>query len=151
MKVYTDALVVRFKRLHELVTMPEYKTKGAAGIDLIITEDTPWLKPGDITIADSGLAVEIPEGWYGLVTSRSGIATRRGIVVLNSPGVIDSDYRGEVRIPIINLSHQDQKIMAGTRVAQMIFQPAPQALLLDVETLEETERGEKGFGSTGAQ
>lgn len=130
--------------------IPEYKTKGAAGADLCALLDAPLTIPaGKFAMVPTGLFFEIPEGYEVQVRPRSGLAAKNGITVLNTPGTIDSDYRGEIKVILINLGSSDFTINSGDRIAQMIIAPVIQASFSIVENLSNTERGSGGFGSTG--
>lgn len=132
---------------------PAYATAGAAGFDLRANLESPiTLKPGERKLIPTGLFMEIPLGYEGQVRTRSGLALKRGLVVLNSPGTVDADYRGEVGVILINQSVDDQVIEHGERVAQMVIakhETAEIEIANSVEELESTERGAGGFGSTG--
>ena len=131
--------------------LPAYETSSSAGMDLraYLPEGPITLKPMQRTLVPTGLFMEIPEGYEGQVRPRSGLAIKHGITVLNTPGTIDADYRGEVKIILINLSDTDFVINSGERVAQIVFAKCEQMDVLSVETLSETERGAGGFGHTG--
>lgn len=131
--------------------LPAYETRSSAGMDLraYLPEGPITLKPMQRTLVPTGLFMEIPEGYEGQVRPRSGLAIKHGITVLNTPGTIDADYRGEVKIILINLSDTDFVINSGERVAQIVFAKCEQMEVVNVETLSETERGEGGFGHTG--
>ena len=130
--------------------IPEYKTAGAAGADLCALLESPLTIPaGKFAMVPTGLFFEIPEGYEVQVRPRSGLAAKNGVTVLNSPGTIDSDYRGEIKVILINLGDKDFTINSGDRIAQMIVAPVTQASFTKVESLSETERGAGGFGSTG--
>ena len=134
--------------------MPAYATSGAAGFDIKadIAEDIT-INPGKRNMISTGLFMEIPIGFEGQVRTRSGLASKKGLIVLNAPGTIDSDYRGEVKVILINLSDEIQKIEPGERIAQMVFskhEVAEIEVVESVEKLETTERGSGGFGSTGS-
>lgn len=135
------------KSNHEL---PHYETRLSAGMDLKanLTESIT-LKPLERTIIKTGLFIALPEGYEAQVRPRSGLAIKKGITVLNAPGTIDADYRGEIGIILINLSNEDFVINDGERVAQMVIAKYSQAKWQEVDILEETSRGEGGFGSTG--
>lgn len=134
----------------EGAVIPEYKTAGAAGADVCALIDSDLLlKAGSRAIIPTGLFFEIPEGYEIQVRPRSGLAAKNGVTVLNSPGTIDSDYRGELKIILINLGEEDFTIHRGDRIAQIIFAPVIQAAFLPVQELSLTERGSDGFGSTG--
>jgi len=130
--------------------IPEYKTSGAAGADLCALLDSPLtIRPGKIAKVPTGLFFEIPEGYEVQVRPRSGLAAKYGLTVLNTPGTIDSDYRGEIIVILINLGESDFTINSGDRIAQMIIAPVTQASFSIVEKLSDTERGSGAFGSTG--
>ena len=131
--------------------LPAYETSSSAGMDLraYLPEGPITLKPMQRTLVPTGLFREIPEGYEGQVRPRSGLAIKHGITVLNTPGTIDADYRGEVKIILVNLSDTDFVINSGERVAQIVFAKCEQMEVVNVETLSETERGEGGFGHTG--
>lgn len=130
--------------------LPAYETVDSAGMDLRAhLDEAVVLKPGQRVLIPSGLRLEIPPGYEGQVRPRSGLALKRGLTVLNAPGTIDADYRGDVGVILINLSQEDQRIEAGDRIAQLLFAPVTRAELVEVETLDDTARGSGGFGSTG--
>ena len=130
--------------------LPNYSTIASAGMDLRADlENSIVLKPLERTIVKTGIHIELPVGYEAQVRPRSGLSLKKGITVLNSPGTIDADYRGEVRVILINLSTEDFKIDDGERIAQMVISKHEQAEWLEVNKLEETERGVDGFGSTG--
>lgn len=133
--------------------LPAYETVNSAGMDLraYLPEGPIVIKPMQRTLVPTGLFMEIPEGFEGQVRPRSGLAIKNGITVLNTPGTIDADYRGEVKIILINLSDTDFTINSGDRVAQIVFARCEQMEIVNVETLSETERGSGGFGHTGKQ
>ncbi len=135
---------------HSKHPLPRYETDASAGMDLRANLDTPvLLKPLQRSLISTGLFVEIPVGYEAQVRPRSGLAFKHGITVLNTPGTIDADYRGEVRVILINLSSEDFMVNDGERIAQMIISKHEKAELIEVETLEETIRGKGGFGHTG--
>ncbi len=136
---------LKVKKLDPEAKLPEYKTEGAAGLDLYSTEEVE-LNPGEIKAIRTGVAVEIPKGYFGLIKDRSGLALK-GIHVL--AGVIDEDYRGEIKVVLINLGKEKIKIEKHMRIAQMIIIPYLRVRVVETEELSETQRGEKGFGSTG--
>lgn len=144
-------LQIQIKRLKDGVTLPFYATQGSAGLDLSAALDAPVvLKKGEIALIPTGIAISIPNNEYGaFIFARSGLASKHGICLANSVGVVDSDYRGEIKCALINLGSADFTIQNGDRIAQMVFMPVAQADLSDVESLDETERGAGGFGSTG--
>ena len=131
--------------------LPAYETVNSAGMDLraYLPEGAIVIKPLQRVLVPTGLFMEIPEGYEGQVRPRSGLAIKNGITVLNTPGTIDADYRGEVKIILINLSDTDFTINSGDRIAQIIFAKCEQMEVVNVETLSETERGTGGFGHTG--
>jgi dUTP pyrophosphatase len=130
--------------------LPEYETGASAGMDLRanITEAV-ILKPLARTIIKTGLFIELPVGFEAQVRPRSGLAAKHGLTVLNSPGTVDADYRGEIGVILVNLSNTDFKIENGERIAQLVIAKHERAVWLEVEQLNETSRGEGGFGSTG--
>lgn len=130
--------------------LPEYSTTQSAGMDLraFITEPVV-LGVLDRALIPTGLYIEIPEGYEAQVRPRSGLAIKHGVTVLNSPGTIDADYRGEICVELINLSNKSYIIESGERIAQLVFNKCEQAELVEVEELSKTERGEGGFGHTG--
>ena len=134
--------------------LPRYETSGAAGMDLIAAlaeGETMVLAPGERAMVPTGLAIALPEGFEAQVRPRSGLAAKNGVTVLNSPGTIDCDYRGEVKVILINHGREAFTIERGTRIAQMVVAPMTQAVFREVETLDETARGAGGFGSTGTK
>jgi dUTP pyrophosphatase len=136
----------------EGLPLPAYETPGSAGMDLraAVPEDQPLtLAPGARQLVPTGLAMAIPRGFEVQVRPRSGLAAKAGITCLNTPGTIDSDYRGEVQVILINLGAEDVVIRRGDRVAQMVVAPVAQASWIEVDSLDDTARGAGGFGSTG--
>ena len=147
-------LEIRIRRLHPQkdadVPLPRYMTEGSAGMDLSITIDEPHtLAPGEFGLLPTGLAMAIPRGYEAQIRPRSGLAVKYGIGLINSPGTIDSDYRGEVKIAVINLSRSPYTFQRGDRVAQMVIGRARQAHVELVDTLAATGRSLGGFGHTG--
>ena len=137
------------KSKHDL---PNYSTIASAGMDIRANIDKPFIiKPLERTIVKTGLFIEIPVGYEAQVRPRSGLAFKKGITVLNSPGTIDADYRGEIGVILVNLSSEEFIIKDGERIAQMVITKHEQASWIEVETIEETERGAGGFGSTGVK
>ena len=135
------------KSKHDL---PKYQTELSAGMDLYANIDEPiTLKPLERTLVKTGLFISLPKGYEAQIRPRSGLAFKNGITVLNTPGTIDADYRGEIGVILVNLSSQDFTINDGDRIAQMVIAKHETATWEEVNTLEETERGEGGFGSTG--
>jgi dUTP pyrophosphatase len=136
--------------LEDGAATPEYRSAGAAGADVRARLDAALvLKPGQRAAVPTGLRLEIPEGYEVQVRPRSGLALSKGITCLNSPGTIDSDYRGEVRIILVNLGSEPASIEPGERIAQLVLAQVSRAHFLKAENLTMTERGEGGFGSTG--
>ncbi|MEP5262970.1 MAG: dUTP diphosphatase, partial [Nitratireductor sp.] len=134
--------------------LPRYETDGAAGMDLTaaLPEGEPMvLQPGARALVPTGLAIALPQGFEAQVRPRSGLAAKNGVTVLNSPGTIDCDYRGEVKVILVNLGQEAFTVERGTRVAQMVIAPVTQAQLREVAALDETARGAGGFGSTGTK
>ncbi len=130
--------------------LPQYETEGAAGMDLhAALSQTMTLAPLQRALIPTGIAMALSEGYEAQIRPRSGLAAKFGVTVLNTPGTIDSDYRGEVKIILINLGDEDFTIQHGERVAQMVIAPVTQAKLVEVDELNETKRGADGFGSTG--
>lgn len=130
--------------------LPSYQTAGASGMDLHANLSEPvTLGPLERTLIPTGLYVEIPEGFEGQIRARSGLSIKHGLTLINAIGTIDSDYRGELKIPMVNLSNESFTIEHGERVCQLVIMPFERVELREVEVLEESERGVKGFGSTG--
>lgn len=146
--------VLRIKRLenNQDLPLPKYETDGSAGMDLLAAIDEPIiLKPGETSLIKTGIAIALEKGYEAQVRPRSGLALKNGITVLNTPGTIDSDYRGEICVILINHSKQDFTITRGMRIAQMIIATYIQAIITEVNNLDETARGFGGFGSTGVK
>ena len=138
------------KKLDKKVITPEYKTKGSSGMDLMANiKDAVFLKPGKSDIIPTGIAISIPVGYEIQIRPRSGLAAKKAISVLNTPGTIDADYRGEIKIILINLSKKLFVVKSGDRIAQMILCPIAKGKLKEVKKLPRTIRGKGGFGSTG--
>ena len=132
------------------LALPQYETAGSAGADIRAAVDAPLrLEPGQRALVPAGFAMALPAGYEAQVRPRSGLAVKNGITVLNAPGTIDSDYRGEVRVPLINLGDEAFTVERGMRIAQLVIAPVVQAGFHEVTDLSETERGAGGFGSTG--
>ena len=130
--------------------MPRYMTEGAAGMDLAAAADGPiTIAPGQRLGVPTGWSMEIPAGFEAQVRPRSGMALRYGVTVVNAPGTIDSDYRGEIVVLLVNLGQEPHIIAPGDRVAQMVIAPVVQAAIEEVSELSQTDRGEGGFGHTG--
>lgn len=144
--------MVRIARLAngQGLPLPSYETAGAAGMDLRAAE-AAVIKPGARYLMPTGFAMALPKSFEAQVRPRSGLAVKHGITVLNAPGTIDSDYRGEVKVPLINLGQTDFVIARGDRIAQMVIAPVVQARWIEAETLDETARGAGGFGSSGSR
>ncbi len=146
------APIVRFRRLegNADLPIPAYATAGAAGFDLRAAIDAPTvLAPRERLLVPTGFACAVPHGYELQVRPRSGLAVKHGIGIINSPGTVDSDYRGPLMVCLINLGAERFTINRGDRIAQAVVAPAPQVPLVEVDELEETERGGGGFGSTG--
>lgn len=146
--------LIEIKRLPhgEGLQLPAYETAEAAGMDLraaLAADETVTLKPGQRVLVPTGLSMAMPAGYEAQIRPRSGLAAKNGIIVLNTPGTIDSDYRGELKIILINLGDEDFDITRDMRIAQMIIAPVVQAQLQETDTLSDTVRGAGGFGSTG--
>jgi dUTP pyrophosphatase len=141
---------IRVKRLDHGagLPMPAYATSGAAGMDVCAAESLT-LRPGKRHAVATGFAFAIPDGYEVQVRPRSGLALKHGITCLNTPGTIDSDYRGEVKVILANLGDEDFVINTGDRIAQIVVAPVTQGVMVEVEALDDTERGTGGFGSTG--
>lgn len=136
-------------RLDRDLPLPRYATAGDAGLDLLSAEDVV-LAPGERAAVATGIAVAIPPGHAGFVHARSGKALREGLALVNAPGLIDSGYRGEIKVIVVNLDRNDDiKIDRGDKIAQLVIQPVVQAVLEEVDELPDSERGAGGFGSTG--
>ena len=132
--------------------LPAYATSQSAGMDLRANIESPiTLHPMERTLVPTGIRIELPEGYEAQVRPRSGLALKHGITVLNTPGTIDSDYRGELKVLLVNLSNDDFVVNAGERVAQMVIARHETATWEEVEVLDETERGAGGFGHTGTK
>ena len=143
---------LEFKRLDhgQDLPLPAYQSDLAAGLDLLAAvENTLWLEPGSRALVPTGLAMALPAGFEAQVRPRSGLAAKHGVTVLNTPGTIDADYRGEVKVILINLGDTAFEIARGDRIAQMVIAPVLQAEIEEVDILSETSRGAGGFGSTG--
>ena len=139
---------VKIKKLSPDAVIPAYATENSAGCDLYSIE-TKVLRPGARSLFRTGIAIELPVGFEAQVRPRSGLALKKGITVLNTPGTIDADYRGEVCVILINNGIEGQVVEKGERIAQMVIAPVVQAIFEEVSELDETERGAGGFGHTG--
>jgi dUTP pyrophosphatase len=148
--------VIAVRRLahNQDLPLPAYETAQAAGMDLraATSADEPLvLRPGDRHAVPTGLAFALPEGFEGQVRPRSGLAAKNGVTCLNTPGTVDADYRGEVKVILINLGAEDVIIRRGDRIAQLVIAPVVQAAWREVDSLDDTARGAGGFGSTGGR
>lgn len=142
-------IAIEFKLVHELAQAPSYAHDGDAGADLVCVDDVT-LAPGERMLVATGIAIALPAGYVGLVHPRSGLANKHGIGIVNTPGTIDSGYRGELKICLINLDpNETVSLPAGSRIAQLVIQEVTTAKFIQVEELNDTERSDKGFGSTG--
>ena len=142
---------VLIKRLSKEVPLPKYETAGSSGLDLIANiEKNVEIAPGRSKIIPTGIALAIPEEFEIQIRPRSGLAAKNQITVLNTPGTIDADYRGEIKVILINLGNKTFIVERGQRIAQMVLCPIVKANLEEVNTLNDTERGSGGFGSTGS-
>ena len=143
---------ILIKRLSKEVSLPKYETSGSSGMDLAANIDASIeLGSGKSVIVPTGLAVALPRGFGIQIRPRSGLAAKKNISVLNTPGTIDADYRGEIKVILINLGDQKFTIEKGLRIAQMVVCPVVKAQLEEVNELNDTARGEDGFGSTGTK
>ena len=143
-------MIVKIKNLSNN-ELPSYQTEGAAGVDLRanLPDSNITLQPLERTLVPTGLFLEIPEGYEAQVRPRSGMAIKHGITVINSPGTIDCDYRGEVKVILVNFGKEPFVVQNGDRIAQIVIAPVTQANFVKADFLDETVRGEGGFGSTG--
>ena len=143
-------LHVPVRRLVPELPLPEYAKPGDAGVDLRATEDVTLAPGGGRGLVPTGVAVAIPRGYAGFIQPRSGLAFKHGVTVLNTPGLIDSDYRGELKVLLVNTDPTTPfQVTRGERIAQMVIQAVEHVEFVEVESLDETERGEGGFGHTG--
>lgn len=150
--ITSNMTILKIKKLDngKNLPLPKYETDGAAGLDLLAAIDEPIvMKPGEIKLVKTGISIALEKGYEAQVRPRSGLALKNGITVLNSPGTVDSDYRGEVCAILINHSKVDFTITRGMRIAQMVIAKHEHAKIVEVENLDETSRGSGGFGSTG--
>ena len=146
----SDKIDLRIKRLDPAVELPSYAYVGDAGLDLRANEDVT-LAPHERCLISTGLAIAIPEGYAGFIQPRSGMALKRGLSMANTPGLIDSHYRGELKVLAVNLDAKTPiHIEKGERIAQLVIQQVPVVTLVEVDELDETDRGAGGFGSSGA-
>ena len=147
-----ERIVIRIKRLKGSngLSLPDYETEGASGMDLRAAVTEPVLmEPGEIKLIPTGMAVSIPRGYEGQIRPRSGLALKHGVGLINSPGTIDSDYRGEIAVIMINWGDKTFTIRRGDRIAQMIISKIHRADLVEVDNLDSTKRGDGGFGHSG--
>lgn len=145
---------VKIKKLHEDSKVPQYATEGSSGVDLCAyLEDyqSVVLKPNERWLFPTGICMEIPVGYEGQVRPRSGLAVKYGITVLNTPGTIDADYRGEIKVCLLNTSNMPYTVHHRDRIAQMVFTKVEKAEFEEVDELQSTDRGDGGFGSTGVK
>ncbi len=142
---------LKIKKLNENAVIPSYGSACAAGADLYSCEGEISFAPGETKLVHTGIAMEIPDGYVGLIYARSGIATKRGLAPANKVGVIDSDYRGEIMVALHNHSDKQAAIEAGERIAQIVIAPYLTVNFIETDTLDNTERGAGGFGSTGTK
>ena len=143
---------ILIKRLSDKVVLPKYETEGSSGLDLAAhINESVEIKPGSTAIIPTGLAVSIPKNFEIQIRPRSGLAAKNQISVLNTPGTIDADYRGELKVILINLSSKSFLVENGARIAQMVLCPVVKANLKEEKTLDNTKRGSGGFGSTGTK
>ena len=141
---------IRVKKLHPNAVIPTYGSAEAAGADLYAClEESVTIQPGEIFWVPTGIALEVPKGCAGLVYARSSMGTKRGLAPANKVGVVDSDYRGEIRVVLLNHGQQEQIVQSGERIAQLIITPVLTPAYAETEDLTETDRGAGGFGSTG--
>ena len=143
---------ILIKRLSKEVSLPKYETSGSSGMDLAANiDDKITIDPGKTVVIPTGLSLSIPKGFEVQIRPRSGLAAKQKITVLNTPGTIDADYRGEIKVILINLGKDSFIVERRLRIAQMVVCPVVQAQLKEVDDLSETERGKGGFGSTGTK
>ena len=142
---------VYVKKLNDKAVLPKYGTSFAAGADLfaVLENETLTIKPGETHFIKTGISLAIPEGYAGFIYARSGLSCKKGLAPANKVGVIDCDYRGEIIVALYNHSKEERVIEQGERIAQIVIERAEQFEFLETDNLEETDRGAKGFGSTG--
>ena len=148
----SNVVNVKIKKLENLaeLKLPYYATEHSAGMDLVAAiEEDIVLEPGQVKIVPTGIAIALPDGFEAQIRPRSGLAAKNGVTVLNAPGTIDADYRGEIKAILINHGQEEFVVSRGMRIAQMIITEYTKVSLEEVENLEDTDRGEQGFGSTG--
>lgn len=149
-----DHVTLRVKRLegNQDISLPSYETDGASGLDLRAAVDAELtLQPGEIRLVPTGLAISLPPGYEAQIRPRSGLALKHGVGMVNTPGTIDSDYRGEIGLVLINWGKAPFVVKRGDRIAQMVVTRVSRAQVLEVERLETTQRGEGGFGHSGVK
>ena len=143
---------IQIKKLSDTVTIPKYETPGSSGMDIAAhIANNIIINPGEKSLVSTGFSIAIPKGYEVQIRPRSGLAAKKNITVLNTPGTIDSDYRGEIKVILINLGKEKFIIENGERIAQMVVCPVIQANLEEVKELSDTHRGSGGFGSTGTK
>lgn len=142
---------VKIKKFSDRATVPTYGTSSSAGADLYSAMDEVTVAPHSTVLVKTGIAMEIPEGFAGLIYARSGLASKRALAPANKVGVIDSDYRGEIMVALHNHSDEPQTVAAGERIAQLIITPYVSAIFEETDELSDTVRGSGGFGSTGTK
>ena len=143
---------IQIKKLSTSVSIPKYETRGSSGMDIAAyIENIIIINPGEKALVSTGFSIAIPEGYEVQIRPRSGLAAKKNITVLNTPGTIDADYRGEIKVILINLGKEKFIIKNGERIAQMVVCPVVQAYLEEVNELTNTDRGSGGFGSTGTK
>ena len=154
MRTSPDRVTLRVKRLdgNQDIALPSYETEGASGLDLRAAVDGELtLHPGEVTLVPTGLAIALPSGYEAQIRPRSGLALKHGVGMVNSPGTIDSDYRGEIGLVLINWGKTPFVVKRGDRIAQMVVTRVSRARVLEVGRLETTDRGEGGFGHSGVE
>jgi len=141
---------VQIQKLHPNARLPEYQTDLAAGMDLVFAgDDSVTVKSGERTLLPTGIAIALPAGYEAQVRPRSGLAIKHGLTMLNTPGTIDADYRGEIKVILINHGQESFGVTPGMRIAQLVVAPVVRAKLVEVDELPDSDRGAGGFGSTG--
>ena len=143
---------IQIKKLSNEVLTPKYETSGSSGMDVAAyTEQAIIINPGEKALIPTGFSLCVPQGYEVQIRPRSGLAAKKGVTVLNTPGTIDSDYRGEIKVILINLGKEVFSVKSGERIAQMVVCPIKQVIVEEVDELSETNRGAGGFGSTGTK
>lgn len=142
-------VVLKVRKLRAGALVPAYMTAGAAGMDLASADEATTIAPGQRAAIGTGLALEIPSGFEGQVRPRSGLARKHGVTVVNAPGTVDSDYRGELTVLLVNLGAAPHSIAPGDRIAQLVIAPVTQVTIEEADALTSTDRGSGGFGHTG--